>query len=555
MECVSELTIFILTNRAKGDRILIGKDSNYSKKLSHKRISALDNMCDELDLEKVCTENPTFHHYNGSSESNIDYFLVSNSLVSELQSLTSLCTLNTPENLSSHYPVQAIFHVPCTDQTTTESLYSNTYTKFTPQKVIWDTTNLETYQKLAATALTEYDTMFPLLEHIPLKCELFSRILVKSAELCMKVVESKKEPKSKTKVSAKLHQAWQKLRKQYNIWKLGGKRKESSNTEYMEYKRARGTFQKLYRYENELAFIKTNNMIMYADKHNQKAFFKKIKSIRSSKTRDYPLTLSTPVGYYRGADTLEGFHADAEFLGKAVGEAKEYDNDFYRLCILDNYYVFDFKGDKTWQIPEMKIEDIENIIRKDMKLGKACDIYMLTPEHLKYAGRSALEVLLRLLDNIIRDIYYLTCPQVKIGLSTMIYKGKKKPVTESSSYRRITVTPQIGSILDRYIDPMAESLFRGVQSPDQLGFSKGMSYLMGALERGECQRHALDTKQTCFGISFDGKAAFPSVDREIQIRELHSCGESGDLLQYSRNTYRNTVSHIKQDGMIGRQVQ
>ena len=62
---------------------------------------------------------------------------------------------------------------------------------------------------------------------------------------------------------------------------------------------------------------------------------------------------------------------------------------------------------------------------------------------------------------------------------------------------------------------MAESLFRGVQSPDQLGFSKGMSYLMGALERGECQRHALDTKQTCFGISFDGKAALPSVDREI----------------------------------------
>ena len=52
---------------------------------------------------------------------------------------------------------------------------------------------------------------------------------------------------------------------------------------------------------------------------------------------------------------------------------------------------------------------------------------------------------------------------------------------------------------------------------------------MGALERGECQRHALDTKQTCFGISFDGQAAFPSVDRDIQVRELYSCGESGDI--------------------------
>ena len=150
-------------------------------------------------------------------------------------------------------------------------------------------------------------------------------------------------------------------------------------------------------------------------------------------------------------------------------------------------------------------------------------------------------------------MYYLTCRQVKTGLSTMVYKAKRKPLSQASSYRRITVTPQIGSIIDRYIDPIAENIFPKVQSPDQHGFTKGLSYLMGALERGECQRHALDNKQTCFGISFDGQAAFPSVDRDIQIRELHSCGESGDLLQYSRNTYRNTFSQIKQDGKLGRQ--
>ena len=76
---------------------------------------------------------------------------------------------------------------------------------------------------------------------------------------------------------------------------------------------------------------------------------------------------------------------------------------------------------------------------------------------------------------------------------------------------------------------------------------------MGAVLRGECQRWALDTKQTCFGVSFDGKAAFPSVDRDIQVRELYSCGETGDLLQYSRNTYQNTVCKMKQDGKLGRE--
>ena len=115
------------------------------------------------------------------------------------------------------------------------------------------------------------------------------------------------------------------------------------------------------------------------------------------------------------------------------------------------------------------------------------------------------------------------------------------------------MTPQIGGIIDRYIDPIAENIFLKVQSSDQLGFTKNISYLMGAVERGECQRHALDNKQTCFGVSFDGKAAFPSVDRDIQVRELHACGEACDILNYSRNIYQNTVSHIKQDGKICRQ--
>ena len=71
-----------------------------------------------------------------------------------------------------------------------------------------------------------------------------------------------------------------------------------------------------------------------------------------------------------------------------------------------------------------------------------------------------------------------------------------------------------------------------MQSPDQYGFTRNVSYLMGAMLRGECQRWALDRKETCFGVSFDAQAAFPSVDRAIQVRELFSCGETGDLLEY-----------------------
>ena len=123
----------------------------------------------------------------------------------------------------------------------------------------------------------------------------------------------------------------------------------------------------------------------------------------------------------------------------------------------------------------MTLKDLENILNKEMKLRKACDIYKLTTEHLRFAGEKVKLIILRLLNEIIENIYYLTCPQIKMGLSTAAYKGKKKPVTASTSYRRITVTPQIGSIIDRYIDPMAEYVFSKVQSPDQLGFTSKIS--------------------------------------------------------------------------------
>ena len=55
-------------------------------------------------------------------------------------------------------------------------------------------------------------------------------------------------------------------------------------------------------------------------------------------------------------------------------------------------------------------------------------------------------------------------------------------------------------------------------------------------------------------MSLDGEAAFPSVEREIQVRELYSVGERGDYLEYSKNTYQNTECFIKLDGKLSRKV-
>ena len=154
------------------------------------------------------------------------------------------------------------------------------------------------------------------------------------------------------------------------------------------------------------------------DKNNKRQFFNIFKNIRSSKACNYPATLKTPTGMYHGIDTLEGFTADAEHLGRTDGENSEFENEFYKVCKLDNHYIFEFKGDEAVKIPEMKLKDLEKILNNKMKLNKACDIYKLTVEHLRFSGHQSKQVLLRLLNDIISNIYYLTCPQVKLGLST-----------------------------------------------------------------------------------------------------------------------------------------
>ena len=410
---------------------------------------------------------------------------------------------------------------------------------------------MENYQTLCETFLSRCEETFPNPECIPLKCALMSDLMVKSAEMSMEIKQAK--TKKDKKVCKRKHQAWQHLRKSFKIWKNSGKSKDNSNPDFQRYKAARANFQRVRRYNDNLGTIKDNNRIMFSRSNDRSQFFKLMKNIRGEAVRPMTSKIITPCGTYYGADVLEGFTADAELLGKFIGRSNDFDNAFYKLCIEDNMFIFDFKGHETVNIPEMKIEDLNKILYSDMKSGKACDIYMLTVEHLRNAGEKAKKHIVNLVNELIENIYYVTSSQVKRGLSSVIYKAKKKPTVSSNSYRRITVTPQLGGILDRYIHPTAENIFLKVQSSDQYGFTKDMSYLLGAVLRGECQRWAIDQKSTCFGVSFDGQAAFPSVDRDIQVRELYSAGERGDYLKYSRNTYKNTSSQIKIGNKLSRE--
>ena len=315
---------------------------------------------------------------------------------------------------------------------------------------------------------------------------------------------------------------------------------------------ARSSLQALRRYEDNLTYIRNNHFLMHSTSCDRSKVYAKMKKERNVKNHSQTNLLHTPVGTYHETDVLEGFAADAEHLSRDNEDDEVIDKGFYRLCKLDNKYIFELEEHSDVKIQPMDMAQLEAILSKRMKLGKSCDIYQLTVEHLRYCGTAAKEQILKLLNRILSHISCLACPQVKLGLGTAILKGKNKPFSQSSSYRQITVTPILGAIIDYHVEPPTEAIFRIAQSPDQLGFTSGLSYLMAAIQRGECQRWAIDMKMTCFGVSLDGEAAFPSVQRAIQVRELYSAGERGDYLKYSRNTYENTECHIKSSGKLSR---
>ena len=256
---------------------------------------------------------------------------------------------------------------------------------------------------------------------------------------------------------------------------------------------------------------------MHSTSYDRSKVYAKMKKERNVKNHSQTNLLHTPVGTYHETDVLEGFAADAEHLSRDNEDDEVIDKGIYRLCKLDNKYIFEMEEHSDVKIQPMDMAQLEAILSKRMKLGKSCDIYQLTVEHLRYCGTAAKEQILKLLNRILSHISCLACPQVKLGLGTAILKGKNKPFSQSSSYRRITVTPILGAIIDYHVEPPTEAIFRIAQSPDQLGFTSGLSYIMAAIQRGECQRWAIDMKMTCFGVSLDSEAAFPSVQRAIQV--------------------------------------
>ena len=209
------------------------------------------------------------------------------------------------------------------------------------------------------------------------------------------------------------------------------------------------------------------------------------------------------------------------------------------MCVEDNQVILELTAQDTIKIPHMEIHNLKDIIFKRLKLNKACDVFKLTVEHLRYAGDQSLSLILKLLNSIIDNLNYLSSPQLNTAVASIVYKGKNKPSHIHKSYRQVRVTPLLGRLLDEFLRPAKINSTLHQQNINQYGFTENVSYLMGALQRHEVEKFCNDNKHTFFGCSLDGESAFEVVNRAIQLRELYCAGETGDLWKSTNHSYEN----------------
>ena len=150
LEVLSLLSCDIINNRNGNSGILIGLDTNQSEKSSRRRTEAMKQFCEQFSLKGVLTNSePTFHHNNQTSSSQIDNILayIPDKAPIEISLFKHLCKLDNPVNLSSHDALIAKLTLPTVKKQNIEKDYSHTYETFEAEKPKWNEFGLQGYQK------------------------------------------------------------------------------------------------------------------------------------------------------------------------------------------------------------------------------------------------------------------------------------------------------------------------------------------------------------------------------------------------------------------------
>ena len=557
LEQIDTLREDINSNLKEDYAIIIGADTNQSEKSTSRRSEAMKLFLSEFSLQSILiNKEATFHHNNQSSESQIDhiFYYIPEKVCLKVEMKSHLCQKSESQNLSAHDVIIGDIGLMNNSSSDPETDYSETYTSFQVKKPKWDIAMTEDYQNQSARILKELLEKFDKTENIPLLTEMFSNMLVLSAEQNFKTSNPNRVKKTNNSpyFSPELTEAYKTHEKLCKLWRLAGRPSDASHPAKLNKLESQRKMRKIARESESENARKLHNELMEVHFGDISKVCQKLKQIRGDNFGNSKIpSIDTLCGIYSGNNVLEGFRANTEILCNEQNTSDS-DQSFLKMCEEDNMIIFELAKQDNIKIPEMEMENLKEILFRKLKLGKACDVYKLTTEHLRYSGEETLNCVLKLLNKIINNINYLSSQQLNTSIASIIHKGKLKPINHHKSYRQVRVTVLFGRLIDEFTRPNFISISRPKQNINQYGFTENISYLMAALQRHESEKYCIDTKKTFIGCSLDGESAFEVVNRVVQKRELYLAGERGEYWQASHYSYENSITQIKMNSQLSK---
>ena len=413
-----------------GFRVCILGDLNFECVHSNPGFAVFNELASDYSLvscDDLCTNDIdfTYHHKTLNQKSFIDHVFIGPDLKSRIDRFT---ILDESLNLSDHLPV--VFHIAFSEVNCT---VSEPRGKTCIRELRWDKGNLNEYyyntgnllsrinhvQSCDLSACLCYDHTIDIGIYY---CELV-HALTFSAVSCIPRV-----PTSALKHywSATLDDLKRNSKDAFDLWVLGGKPHSGTIFDLMKdakYKYKLAVRHAVSDYENRFS----DELYEHLLSKDMTGFWKTWSAKTSNKVFNVP-NIDGEVNDGKIAEVFrckfEGQAGVCNSLLHAVDPSHDDDDDVSK-----------------WMLT---VEDVDYVIRNNMKCGKAAGVDNLTMEHIVYSHPSIILHLCKLFNLMLKHGY--VPDQFGRGIVIPLVKDKNGDVTNSENYRGITVSPVMSKI-------------------------------------------------------------------------------------------------------------
>ena len=182
---------------------------------------------------------------------------------------------------------------------------------------------------------------------------------------------------------------------------------------------------------------------------------------------------------------------------------------------------------------------------KTLKNNKAPGCDGISNECIKYGGHKLYVILSYIFNNIIRLGY--VPPGFKHSIIVPLYKGKKKPMTEMTSYRGVSLTPVLNKVLEKLVFKRLTVWLRDQDFPPPLQQAgrTATNCVSLAYAVQEAITHVTMQGSKVYGCFLDIRSAYDVINWEGLLYKLYHLGITDKLWHFFKAWLQGSTAQVR----------